>query len=152
MGVIDAAKRLALRAKGGVSGVAERIGVNPNTLAHKLAGQAGHNLFARELEALTLDDGDHEIAQELAYLCGHVCIPVVPRAAAGELGRDIAAVGKEFGDLMRATQDAIADGTVTARELAEYDSQFADFVSVAVALRNDLKKRIPAPPDLKVAK
>jgi len=152
MSVIDAAKRLALRQVGGVHGVAGRIGVNPNTLAHKLGRQNGHNLFAVELEAMTLDSQDPEIAQALAFLCAHVCIPVPPAAIEGELGSEIASVGKEFGDVMQATLKAIEDGRVTDRELADYDRQFNEFLGAAVRLRSALKAKIPQPPGLKVAK
>lgn len=150
----DVVKRVCLRQKGGISGVASRIGANPNTLTHKLAEQSGHNLFASEVEAVALDaPQDPELAQYFARLCNHVCIPVLPRLADAELGKDIVAVGKEFGDLMAATQEAIADGRVTSRELAEFDCQFMELISAAAALRADLKKRIPAaPPELKVAK
>lgn len=149
MSVIDAAKRLALRQDGGVSGLAGRMGINASTFAHKLAGQEGFNLFLREAEAMTLHTNDPEIAQAFAFLCGHVCIPVIADAAAGELGGDIAAVGREFGELMAATQEAIKDGHVTARELAEYDRQFQEFLEMAVRLRAHLKAKIPAPPGIR---
>lgn len=154
MSVVDAAKRLALRQVGGVSGLADRMKVNANTLFHKLAGQSGHNLFARELEAMTMLTGDPEIAQALALACGHICIPVIPAAgiAGHELAERVSKLGAEFGDMMRATLDAIADGRVTLRELAEFDSQFNDFLAAAVALRADLNGRIPRSPELKVAK
>lgn len=152
MSVVDAAKRLALRQVGGVSGLADRMKVNSNTLFHKLAGQSGHNLFARELELMTMLTVDPEIAQELAFLCNHVCMPVPPAVIEGELGSEIAAVGKEFGGVMQATLQAIEDGRVTARELAEYDRQFNEFLGAAVRLRSALKAKIPAPPGLQVAK
>lgn len=154
MSVVDAAKRLALRQAGGISGLAGRMQVNSNTLFHKLAGQSGHNLFARELEAMTLLTGDPEIAQALAMVCGHVCIPVTPAEglAGAELALKVSKLGAEFGEMMRATLDAIADGRVTTRELAEYDDQFHDFLAAAVALRTDLAAKIPRAPDLKVAK
>lgn len=151
--VIAAAKRLAVRQERGISGMAEMIGVNPTTLSHKLDRQGSANLFVTEIEQMTSVSRDPEIAQALAFLCDHVCIPVAPMVEHGELGREIVAVGKEFGDLMQATQQAIEDRRVTTRELAHFERQFMELISAAVMLRTKLKSMIPAPAaELKVAK
>jgi hypothetical protein len=150
MSSLDAAKRLALKQEGGIAGLAARMGMNPNTLAHKLAAQSGHNFFLREAELMTALTSDAEIAQAMALACGHVCIPVAATTS-GALAGDIAAAGQEFGDVMRATLEAIADNRVTKRELAEYDRQFQEFLAVAVALRGKLAAMMPKGPDLKVA-
>lgn len=152
----DVVKRFARRQKGGISGVADRIGVNGNTLTHKLAEQAGHNLFATEVEGIALDaPNDPEIAQYFARLCSHVCIPVpvLPEVAGKDLAEHVARVGTEFGDVMRAVSQAIKDGRVSRRELAEFDRQYNELLAVGALLRSDLEMMMPAaPPQLKVAR
>lgn len=148
MSATDAAYRLAHRYPGGVPALAARLGVSPNTLAHKLNPHCTtHHLYLSDAEALTALTGDPEIAQALAFACGHVCVPA-PAAldAGGVLAERIAACGREFGDVMKATLDAIADGRVTQREPAEYDAQFHEFLAAAIGLRQKLVELIPRPP------
>ena len=156
MSATDAAYRLAHRYPGGVVALAARMGLNANTLQHKLnPNSPGHHFYLADAELATALTGDAEIAQALALACGHVCVPVMPYTslAGVELASRVAKLGAEFGDMMRATLDAVADNRVTSRELAEYDDQFNDFLAAAVALRADLAKMIPRHPDhLKVAK
>jgi hypothetical protein len=154
MSVKDAVHRLVHRHPGGIPALAARMAVNPRTLQNKVnPNQPGHHVYIEDAELMTAITNDPEIAQALAFACGHVCIPVLAAAGDGEIGSEIASVGKEFGDVMKATLDAIADGRVTARELATYDRQFHEFLAAAVKLRARLKDKIPAPPpELKVAK
>lgn len=156
MSALDAARRLALRQPGGIAAVAVRLGRNYNTLAHELnANNQGHKFGLGDAELLTSMTGDAEIAHALATACGHVCIPVALPASSAhvEVAERIAAAGKEFGDVMRSVLDAIADGRVTDRELAEFDRQFLELVSASVALRATLAKMQPARPShLKSAK
>lgn len=148
MSATDAAYRLAHRYPGGVAALAARLGMSANTLQHKLNPHCStHHLYLSDAEALTALTGDPEIAQALAFACGHVCIPAPSVIGAdGALAERIASVGREFGDVMRATLDAIADGRVTQRELAEYDAQFHEFLAAAVGLRQKLVELIPRPP------
>lgn len=152
----DVVKRVALKQKGGISGVAQRIGVNPHTLTNKLAEQSGHNLFASEVEATALDAPDNsEIAQYFARICGHICIPVpvLPEVMGSDLAEHVARAGTEFGDVMRALLTAMKDRKVTKRELAEFDRQYSEFLAVGALLRADLVARMPQqPPELKIAK
>lgn len=151
MSATDAAYRLARRYPGGVAALAARMAANANTLQHKVNPNAkGHRLSLAEAEEMTAFSQDPEIAEALALACGHVCIPV-SSGNAGELAENIAAVGQEFGDVMKATLMAIEDGRVTARELAEYDRQFHQFLGAAVSLRTKLEEKIPKAPELKLA-
>jgi hypothetical protein len=154
MSTKDAAYRLAHRYPGGVEALAARMRVNPNTLQHKLNPNApGHHLYLEDAEAMTAFTGDPDIAQAMALACNHVCIPVAPLAmkAGGELARDVARVAAEFGELMAAIEAAIADGMITARDLALFDDKFNDLLAGAVALRADLAAKMPKPAHLKVA-
>lgn len=153
MSIVDAAHRLALRYPGGITALAARMGKNANSLAHKLAGQVGHNLFATECEEMTAFSRDPEIAQALAHACGHVCVPVTaPALADADLAERVAAAGKEFGDVMNATLTAIADNRVTQRELAEFDRQFNEHLQAMVHLRAKLASMVPPPPTLHAVK
>lgn len=154
MSAKDAAYRLAHAYKGGVAALAARMGMNPHSLQNKVNPNEPAHLYVEDAELMTALSEDPQIAQALAFACNHVCIPVAPGAARGALGPEIAAVGEEFGGLMRATQEAIRDERVTPRELAEYDRRFQEFLSAAVTLRHELVRMIPMPPaaPLKVAK
>lgn len=154
MSAEDAAYRVAHAYPGGIPSLALRMGVNVNTLQHKVNPNAStHALYLRDAELMTAFSGDPQIAQALAIACGHVCIPVLASAAGGGmLAERIAATGKEFGDVMSATLAAIADGRVTSRELAEFDTQFAEFLAAAVALRANLRDLVPQAPAVRAVK
>src|SRR5690242_18137866 len=99
MSTNDAAYRLAHRYPGGIAALAARMGANANTLQHKFNPNAGtHRLTLDEAEQATVFSQDPEIAQALAAVCGHVCIPVaVPESLAGkELADKVALVARDF--------------------------------------------------------
>lgn len=146
MSAKDAVYRLAHGYPGGVVALAARMGISPNTLQHKVNPHAdGHHTYIEDAEAMTVFSQDPQVAQALAFACGHVCIPVTV-GSGGELASEIASVGKEFGDVMAATLKALEDGKVTNRELAEFDKQFSEHLSAVVRLRGELVARIPAAP------
>ncbi len=148
MSAVDAVYRLAHRYPGGIPALAARMRRNPDSLQNKInPNQAGAHVYIQEAEEMTAFSGDPEIAQAMAMACGHVCIPVPPTGGEGEFATEIAAVGKEFGDVMEATVKAIDDGRVTSRELAEYDRQFNELLAAAVRLRAQLVKLVPKPPE-----
>lgn len=125
------------------------MGVNANTLQHKFNPNAdSHRLTLDDAEQATVFSQDPEIAQALASACGHVCIPVKipPGLACRELADKVAIVAKDFGEVMQATLEAIADGSVTIRELATYDAKFHALLAASVALRAELVLRVPTPP------
>jgi hypothetical protein len=153
MSAKDAVYRLAHGYPGGVVALAARMGISPNTLQHKVNPHAdGHHTYIEDAEAMTVFSQDPQVAQSLALACGHVCLPVA-KTGRGELAFEIAAVGKEFGDVMAATLKALEDGKVTNRELAEFDKQFQEHLAAVIRLRGELVARIPVMPEhLKVAK
>lgn len=155
MSAKDAVYRLVHGYPGGVAAMAARMGVNAHSLQNKVnPNEPAAHTYIEDAEMMTAISGDAQVAQALASACGHVCLPVkpLPDLANKELAEKIALAGKEFGDVMAATLSAIHDGRVTQRELAEFDRQFLEQVSAAVAVRAELERMIPLPPSLKVAK
>lgn len=152
MSAKDATYRLAHSYPGGVDALAARMGIPAQSLRNKVNPNGTAHTYIEDVEAMTVFSQDPQIAQALALACGHVCIPVMA-GKGGDLATEIAAVGKEFGDVMQATIKALADGRVTSRELADFDKQFAEHISAAVRLRTELASRVPQPPaELRVAK
>jgi hypothetical protein len=153
MSAEDAFFRIVHAYPGGVAALAPRMGKNPNTLQHEAnPNDPTHKPKLADAELVTGLTGDPQIAQAMALACGHICLPVAA-GRRGELAAEIAAVGKEFGDVMQATLKALEDGKVTHRELGEFDKQFQEHLSAVIRLRGELVARIPqAPGALKVAK
>lgn len=109
----------AMNAPGGMKGLAQKMGVNHQTLINKCnPNSETHRLTLREAMAMMLNTGDVQILEVLASELGYTVEPKASRAAK-DLMAAVLSANAEHGDVGRAIQDAFADGRLTPREVAK---------------------------------
>lgn len=146
MNLLDSARRLAKAYPGGIDALAQRMGKNPATLRHELAGATGYKLGAEDLEEMTLlAMGAHQSNALVALAtfnanCGQMTIPL-PQALAGsddDCMRHVAGVAKEFSDLVQAVSLRAADGEISDNDLAAIDRELSELVASTHGMREAL--------------
>jgi hypothetical protein len=133
LGVLDAAFNVAHDFKpGGAAGLARAIDYNPITLSHEVKGQGGAKLGLATAVKITQRTGDLRILNAFAAECGAMVL-LLPEALDIETSRamqDLAAMAKEFGDVVQAAAKALEDNKVNQNELAEVRKQWSELVAV----------------------
>jgi len=125
----EAVARLVGRA-GGLELGAERVRVGRSQLARYTdPAEPGTHMPVDIVLSLEAIAGDPIVTTHLAAAAGHALLPVMVRADAGTLARDIARIGREMAELMSEYGASQADGAIDATEarrmLREIDEGFA---------------------------
>jgi hypothetical protein len=143
MDVMDAACNTAHSYPGGTAALALRMGVNPNTLAHKVDPSKGtHVLGLKEALMMQKFSGDKRITHAMCAALGGVFIEI----DSNDSGSSLAQVSKmitEFGESINEMQKAASDGVVTPNEMAKCEKEASELLaSVNNALRS-LRSMMP---------
>lgn len=123
MSVMDAAYNVGADYKdGGAAGLARRCGENPNHFSASLSQTGTAKLGLQTAVKMTVLSGDLRILQAYADACGQM---VVPLPEALDIGTDdciqrLGDAAAEFGKVAAETCSALADGKVSANELARF--------------------------------
>lgn len=133
---------------GGMEGVAQRLGLNSQTLRNKLLrSNTTHHFyfddFVRGLHAFEearLPNWSAPLTA-LAWQFGHVCIPVPTCASecSGELTMGIVRIAQEIGDVARETANSANDGVITKREFDKLDKEIEEAMSALASHREALR-------------
>ena len=133
---------------GGMEGVAQRLGINSQTLRNKLLrSNTTHHFYFEDFmrgmhvfEEARLPRWSAPL-HALAWEFGHVCIPVpqVHSECSIELSMGIVKIAQEIGDVARATHEAALDGVITKRELDVLDKEIEEAMAALAAHREALK-------------
>lgn len=136
---------------GGMEGVAQRLGMNGQTLRNKLLrSNTTHHFYFDEFSRGLHAFEEARLPQwsaplhALAWEFGHVCIPVpsVESDCPQELTMGIVKIAQEIGDVARETADAAKDGVITKREfdrLDRLDREIEEAMAALAAHREALK-------------
>lgn len=143
MDVLDAACHTAHDYPGGTTALAVRMGVNPNTLAHKIdPSKTTHILGLKESLLIQKFSDDRRITHAMCAALGGVFIEI----DSNEFGSSLTEVSKmisEFGESINEMQKAAADGVVTPNEMARCEKEAAElFAATNNALRS-LRSMMP---------
>lgn len=141
MSIMDAARNLAENYPGGVAALAPRIEKNETTLRHELHETGTAKLGLRTAVQLTTRSKDLRILNAFAAECGAMVL-LLPAALDVEddaTMRDLAALAREFADVVQEVTGAVADGAVTANELARVQAQWADLVGAGQRMLQHLQ-------------
>jgi Phage regulatory protein CII (CP76) len=129
--VNDAAYRIGHRFPGGVPALAQRMGVNPSTLNHKLnINNESHHLSVSEAVALQHAAGDCSILYAMAWQLEHVAVPVPGLPVRGEVAMKLVQLGREVGDVFAKAEQALSDGEVTPNERREIAQEVSEVIAV----------------------
>lgn len=143
--VLDAAYHSAHEYPGGVPAVAQRMGMSPNTLQHKVSlTNDTHHLSLREAVALQEVTADARILHAMAGSLGYACVSLHADEQSTTLAQ-VMQMAKEFGDVLESVNTAVADGTVTPNEMRDCENQAAELIAavngVLAAVRSMMPKR-----------
>lgn len=109
MSVEDAIYHTVHGYPGGVTALAARMGVSPNTLTHKVnPHNSTHHLHPRELVAMQYLSGDVSVLHAMAAALGYTCTPAVPDQAGGDPVEAFMHLQHSFSELVRSIADPLA--------------------------------------------
>jgi hypothetical protein len=148
MDVHDAAYHLAHAYPGGVPALAQRMGMSANTLQHKVSlTNSTHHLTLRECVAMQDISGDKRVVQAMCGALGGVFL---------DMGYDtrnttmeqVMHMAKEFGDVLAAVNDAVADGRVTHNEMQDCERQAAELQAALNGVLSVVRSLMPKAPEV----
>ena len=133
MSVDDAIYHTVHSYPGGVTALAARMGVSPNTLTHKVnPNNNTHHLHPRELVAMQYLSGDVSVLHAMAAALGYTCTPSGPDQAEGDPVEAFMHLQCSYADLVRAIADPLArmraepSKMVTPAEMRRADNHAAE--------------------------
>ncbi|WP_225782647.1 phage regulatory CII family protein [Xenophilus sp. Marseille-Q4582] len=145
MNLRDSARSLARRMHGGIEAWALRVGKNPASARHELAGSSGYKLGLEDAELMTQFAIEQNVSDPLQILntfARNVGAMVVPLPGMYETGgctmQDLSSAAREFAEFVAAAASATADGKVSANELAQVDQELAHLIGCAQRVRATL--------------
>ena len=131
----------ARRADGGISGLARRLGKREKTLLSKLdPADDTHQPTLGEFVAILGDTGDLAPLEVLCAMFGCRLLTRTRERAESVMHAVLAAAGEQ-GDVIKAVQEALSDGRLTARERDQILREIADARRALTVLENTLLAR-----------
>ena len=145
MDVLDAAFLIAQEVPGGVGALAQRMGVSPNTLQHKLnPNNNTHHLTLKEAVALQVVSGLPYVLYAMAAALDHVCLRARPDVAEGDAWEAFRFVQQAMGDFTAAAADALRteQGVVSSNALRRVEHEANELMAGITALVNTVAGRV----------
>lgn len=138
--VLDAAHHLVQAYPGGAEALGPRMGKNATTLRHEVNRTGQAKLGLADAVSMSVLAPDLRILNAFAAECGCVVLPAPAALAGGGAAMHrVAALAKEFGELVGEVTQAMADGRITANELAAIERNWAELQSAGQALVGHLR-------------
>lgn len=133
----------ARRADGGICGLARRLGKREKTLLSKLdPADDTHQPTLGEFVAILGDTGDLAPLEVLCAMFGCKLATRTRERAESVMHAVLAAAGEQ-GDVIKAVQEALSDGRLTARERDQILREVAEARNALVVLENTLLAKEP---------
>lgn len=119
MHILDAALQTVSDYPGGAASLAPRVGLTAGILSNKVNPNCATNhLSLVEANRLMSVTGDHAILQALAAEHGYALVKIEDPDASPGLLHGVLDLGVAEGEFSRELHDALADGRITANEMA----------------------------------
>jgi hypothetical protein len=140
MNVLDTLYHTVHDYDGGAEALAQRLGKRGSSLCHEVRPPAGSTAKAGLLDAVKIMEisGDHRtlhvINAQLGYMA--VRLPVLDQASEATISH-LAAISREFNDVVQAAAIAAADGQITDNELASVQRQSGELIASVHSLLGD---------------
>lgn len=141
--VMFAAYHTAHEFPGGVPALARRMAMSANTLQNKVNPQnTTHHLTLRE--ACTMQDvsGDYRVLHTLSARLNHAAISMHTDANGMTLGK-VTALAKEFGDVLTAVNESVADGSVSPNDMRHMEKEAGELMGALHGLLANLRAQLP---------
>ena len=146
MDILDSVRRAVRHYPGGVDAVAARLGKSPSTLEKELRAAPQYKLGAvdaAEIAAMCVEQGSDyglEYPTRIAEAVGATLL-VLPRGTDvpdGITAQVLAALVREFADVVTSATLADADGEISRNELLAVERQWAELVAAGQGLMRHL--------------
>lgn len=128
--VLDAAFAVVHDAAGGASALGVRLGKNPSTLSHEVAGHGTAKLGLSDAVKITLMTRDLRILNSFAAACGCIVVPMPDVGSAATTHEQIRQLALAFGDAVNEIMMSVADGKVSTNELHRCEREWSELVAV----------------------
>lgn len=141
MNVMDAARNVAEDYPGGATSLAPRIDKNPTTLNHELHETGTAKLGLMTAVKMTSRTKDLRILNAFAAEVGCMVLqlPMVDQLEGGQAMTDLAAMAREFSDVVAKVSSACADGRVSDNELHDVERQAGELVAAVQTMLTSLR-------------
>ena len=145
MDILDSVRRAVRHYPGGVDAVAARLGKSPSTLEKELRAAPQYKLGAvdaAEIAAMCVEQGSDyglEYPTRIAEAVGATLL-VLPQGEVpdGITAQVLAALVREFADVVSSATLADADGEISRNELLNVERQWAELVAAGQGLMRHL--------------
>lgn len=141
--VLDAAYQLVHAYPGGANSLAPRMDKNPTTLSHEVKGTGTAKFGLADAVSASVLSGDRRILNAFAAECECMVLPlpVWNDQCDATTMRNVAALAREFGELVSTVTEASADGAISANEMARVQSDWAELMAAGQALVSQLQAK-----------
>ena len=147
MSIEDAIYHTVHNYPGGVTALAARMGVSPNTLTHKAnPNNATHHLHPAELVAMQQLSGNAAVLHAMAAALGYTCIPAVADQSGGDPVDAFMLQAAAQGKYVAAVADAMRTPTPTPNEVSRVARLAEDLIDTTTALLSVLRGRMRKAP------
>lgn len=140
MSVLDALYHTVHDFDGGAEALAQRLGKRGTSLCHEVRPPANSTAKAGLLDAMKVMDitGDHRTLHAMNAHLGYMAVrlPNLDLASESTMAH-LAAVSKEFNDVVQAAALSAADGVITDNELAALQKQAGELIAAVQGLLGD---------------
>lgn len=136
--VLDAAFNLVHDYPGGARSLAPRIKKSETTLDHEVKHTGTAKFGLLDAVKLTQLTGNLAILNEFAAACQCVVLPMPALEGAMDTFPGLAEAAREFAEFVASVATAVADGRVTANELARVDRELSELHARNQAVRATL--------------
>ncbi len=131
----------ALKAEGGISGIARRLGKRELTLIGKLnPNDDTHQPTIGEFVSILMDTGDLSPLEVLCEMFGGQ-FATRPRESRPSLAEALLHAAAEQGDVCRAAEEAVADGRLDRDEIARLRREIAEARRALLVLENTVREQ-----------
>ena len=140
MSVRDALYHTVHDYDGGAEALAQRLGKRGTSLCHEVRPPAGSTAKAGLLDAVKIMEisGDHRALHAINAQLGYMAVQLPNLDGAPESTiSHLAAMSKEFNDVVQAAAVSAADGVISDNELNQVQRQIGELVAASQALLSD---------------
>lgn len=142
MNILDAAYNVVHDYPGGAHSLGPRMGKNPNTLNHEVAGDGTAKFGLVDAVKATRLSGDFRILHAFAESCDHACIPLPPSSSAptSSVLAALAQSSQRFAGLCTEVCASTADGVISDNELARIERERSSLLAELAALGQTVRQ------------
>ncbi|WP_022949546.1 phage regulatory CII family protein [Methylohalobius crimeensis] len=131
----------AIKVKGGISGIARRLGKREHTLLIKLNPNDDlHQPTVGEFVSIMMDTGDLSPLETLCEMFGGQ-FSTRPQESKQDLPMAVLHSSVEYGDVCRAVEEALADGRLDETEAARLRKEVSEARRALLVLENTVKEQ-----------